>query len=143
MGLVRSTIRKGVSSPRRKVARGDYDFAVKGGAQGTIALMGQLGIPKGALVVTGKIIVDTAVLSLGSATVAVQVESAGDIVAATGKATWTLGVKNVLPADTTGSISASTAVLTTAARDISIVIGAADLTAGKFSVILEYLDPRA
>lgn len=124
-----------------KVARGDYDFAVDGGAVGTIGLIGSAVIPAGAIIICGFIDVLTTLTSGGAATIAVQVESAGDIVAATGVASWTAGLKNVLPAMTSGSITAATAVKTTAARDISVVIGAAALTAGKFRVVLHYLEP--
>ena len=42
---------------------------------------------------------------------------------------------------TTGALTASTVVRTSAARDISIVISAAAVTAGKFKVVLFYIDP--
>jgi hypothetical protein len=140
MSRIGGFTRRGVHTPRINRVRAVYDFAVNGGVQGTIVLRAKA-IPKGAIVTGGTIVVDTAVTSAGSATVAVQVEGAGDVVATTAKASWTTGVKNVLPADTTGSITAATKVKTTAVRDISIVIATADLTAGKFHVILDYIDP--
>jgi hypothetical protein len=69
--------------------------------------------------------------------VAVQVEAANDIVnaAAVSGAPWsTTGRKSVIPVFT-----GATTVLTTAARDISIVIAAAALTAGQFDVVLFYV----
>lgn len=123
----------------RRTLRADYDFAVNGGAVSTIALLGATTIPASAVVTEGYIDVVTACTSGGAATIAVQVQSAGDIVAATAVASWTTGIKNVLPADTSGSLTAATAVKTTAARDVSVVIAAQPLTAGKFSVYLTYV----
>lgn len=133
---------EGVTGTRLKVARGDYSFAVDAGAQGTIALMGATLVPSGSIILAGYIEVTTQLTSGGAATIAVQVEGAGDIVAATAVASWTAGRKNVLPAFTTGSVTAATSVKTTAARDISIVIATADLTAGVFKVVLFYHDAQ-
>lgn len=122
-------------------ARADYSFAVNAGAIGTIALTGSTFIPSGAIIVDGFIEVTTALTSGGAATIAVQVEGAGDIVAATAVASWTLGRKNILPTLGSGSLTASTVVKTTAARDISVVIATAALTAGIFKVVLEFVEP--
>jgi hypothetical protein len=121
-----------------KVLRGRYDFAVDGGGTGTIVVSdGQDKIPAGAYILGGFIEVDQAVTSGGAGTVAVQAEAANDIVnaAAVSGAPWsTTGRKSVIPVFT-----GATTVLTTAARDISIVIGAAALTAGQFDVVLFYV----
>jgi len=144
MPFIGSTIPEGVSSPRLKTARGEYNFALDGGAVGTIALMGAANIPLGATIIGGWIEVQTQLTSGGAATIAVQVEGAGDIVAATAVATWTAGLKKIVPGLTAAAdLSASAAVRTTAARDISIVIAAFALTAGKLSVCLLYTDPLA
>lgn len=143
MPFIESSVAEGGSSPRFKVARGIYDFAVDGGAVSTIALMGSTAIPSGATIVGGFIDVHTQLTSGGSATIACQVNAANDILTAVAVASWTTGVKNILPAPTTGALTASTAVRTTAARDISIVIATAALTAGRFSVVLYYIDPLA
>jgi hypothetical protein len=119
-----------------KFARGRYDFAVDGGAIGTITITAEK-IPANAIILGGVLEVDTAVTSGGAATVAVQVEAAGDVVAAAAVsgAPWsTTGRKSVIPAFT-----GATALKTTAARDISIVIAAATLTAGQFDVFLVYI----
>jgi hypothetical protein len=119
-----------------KFVRGRYDFAVDGGAVGTIAITAEK-IPANAIILGGLVEVDTAVTSGGSATVAVQVEGAGDIVAAAAVsgAPWsTTGRKSVVPAFT-----GATTVKTTAARDISIVVAAAALTAGVVDVYLAYI----
>jgi hypothetical protein len=120
-----------------KFARGRYDFAVDGGSVGTITISAQK-IPTNAIILTGVVEVDTAVTSGGSATVAVQVEAANDIVnaAAVSGAPWsTTGRKSTIPVGT-GAAS----VKTTQARDISIVIATAALTAGAFDVYLAYID---
>ena len=142
MPLIESAPTEGVTSTRLKVARGDYSFAVDGGAQGTIALMGGTLIPSGAIIVGGFVEVTTALTSGGAATIACQVNAANDILTAVAVASWTAGRKNILPAMTSGALTASTSVKTTAARDISIVIAAADLTAGAFKVVLFYVDPQ-
>lgn len=124
------------------VVRGRYDFAVDGGAQSTIAITSGTPIPSGATVVGGYVDVLTQCTGPG-ASIACQVEGANDVLTAVGIASWTAGVKNVLPAPTTGALTASTAVRTTAARNVSIVISAAAVTAGKFDVVLYVIPPTA
>lgn len=118
----------------RRVARNVYDFAVDGGAIGTIALRGE-SIPSGAIVINTLIRVLTPVTSGGAATVALQAESAGDVqaAAAVSGAPWsTAGAKRA-------TLTATSApVITTAPRTPSAVIAAATLTAGKFVVYTYY-----
>lgn len=144
MPIIQTTISEGVPNPRLKIARGDWDFAVDGGAQGDIALMGDTEIPSGATILGGWVEVETQLTSGGAATIALKVEGAGDIVPATGVASWTAGRKKIVPAmDSDNALAAAADVRTTAARDITMTIAAADLTAGKLSVILVYADPLA
>ena len=113
-----------------------YDFAIHGGAAGTISLRQKL--PSGAIVVNSLIEVLTVPTSGGSATIAVTVQSAGDVVAATaiGSAPWsTTGRKVGVPDFATASDSFKC----TADRDITAVVATADLTAGKFNVFLWYV----
>lgn len=124
------------------VVRGRYDFAVDGGAQGTIAITSGTPIPSGSTIVGGYVDVLTQCTG-ATATIACQVEGANDILSAVAIASWTTGRKNVLPAPTSGALTSSTAVRTTAARNISIVIATADLTAGKFDVVLFVIPPAA
>lgn len=124
-----------------KIARADYDFAVDAGAVGTLALLGATDVPSGAIILGGVLKVVTVPTSGGGATMAIQVEAANDIVtaAAIAGAPWsTTGRKSVIPVFT-----GATSVETTAARDISLVIGTAALTAGKFTLFLVYIDPTA
>jgi hypothetical protein len=120
-----------------KFSRGRYDFAVDGGAIGSIAITAQK-IPANAIILGGVVEVDTALTSGGAATVAVQVEAANDTVnaAAVSGAPWsTTGRKSTIPAFT-----GATTLKTTAARDISVVIATATLTAGVFDVFVAYID---
>ena len=114
---------------------GEYDFAVDGGAQGTIVLRSPGGspIPIGSVVMGGVLDIITSCLS-GAGTMALQVEGAGDTLAASLQAALTAGRKNVVP-DFTGT----TSVKTTAARSPSLVIATGAFTAGKFRLILFYV----
>lgn len=123
-----------------KTVQAEYDFAVDGGATSTITLRAAPDngdnqgntIPVGAVITGGYIDVATSCLS-ATGTIAVQVEGAGDILAATAQAGLTAGRKSVIPAGT-----GATAVKTTTARSIAIVIATAAFTAGKFRVVLFY-----
>ena len=137
MGLVNVPIKEGVNSPRIYTARGTYDFTVEGGAVSTIGLMGATLLPAGITIIGGYVDVQTQVTGAG-ASIACQVEAANDILTAVAIASWTTGRKNILPQLGAGALTASTVVRTTAARDISIVISAAVVTAGRFHVVLFY-----
>lgn len=125
-------------------ARGRYAFAEDGGAVSTIALTTGTLIPSGSIVIGGYIDVLTALTSGGAATIAVQVEAAGDIVGTVAVASWTLGRKNIKPALAAGDLTANAAVVkTTADRNISAVVATAALTAGVFEVVLLIIPPLA
>ena len=144
--VFQATIARGTPGPRPKMARGIYSFADDGGVVGTIALMGAVTgvIPAGATVWGGWVEVTEALTSGGAATAAIQVEAAGDIVPAQTLGTWTTGRKRIIPAAASSTVlAAATDVRTTLDRDVSLVIGAFDLTAGAFSVVLFYTDPLA
>ncbi len=121
-----------------KTYRADYSFAADGGAVSTIALSGTTGIPLGAVILSAYIDVTTALTSGGAPTVALQIESAGDVQAAVAisGAPWsTTGLKL-----SSARTRAAAPVATTAARDVSAVIATAALTAGAFRVYVEYLE---
>lgn len=126
----------GLSMGRRRSAVGVYSFAVDGGAVGDITLRGDT-IPSGAAIVDAYIKVGTALTSGGAATVAIKTEGAADINAADAisGAPWsTTGVKRA-------DFTATTApVVTTAARAITATVGTAALTAGAFTVVVEYVE---
>jgi hypothetical protein len=121
-----------------KIWRGSYDFAVDGGATGTLALRSNDGaIPSGAVVTGGYLQVTAGFTTGTSATGALQVNAANDLQTATivsGAPFSTTGNKDIVP-DSTGS----TAITTTAARAPSFVIGTGTVTAGAFTLILEYI----
>jgi len=117
--------------------RGRYDYSVDGGAIGSVDLTTEE-IPANALILGGFIEVDTAPTSQGAATVAVSVESAGDIVsaAAISGAPWsTTGFKDIAP-DFTGS----SVIRTTEPRKITASVAVAALTAGVFDVVLFFVE---
>ena len=138
MGIIEGSGRAGVGLGvgRRRLAVGLYNFATDGGAVSDITLRGDT-IPSGALITDVLIHVDTALTSGGAATVALKAESAADLNAADviSGAPWsTTGAKR-------GDLTATTApVKTTAARPIVATVGAAALTAGKFSVYVSFLE---
>lgn len=112
-----------------------YDFAKMGGAIGDIYLLGNR-LPKGAVATNSYMRVITAIT--GGATVAVTLESAGDVQAAAADsgAPWsTTGLK-----DTTNPEPGTEAgyILCTANRAPKITVSVAAITAGKFYVVLEY-----
>lgn len=106
-----------------------YDFAVDGGAVGTINI-GH--VPNNVVVLGAKIDIRTTLTSGGMATIALTLNSAGDIKAATAVASWSAG--NLAPE--TGATFGTATVKTTAARNLGVVIATADLTAGAFDVYL-------
>lgn len=119
-----------------KFSRGRYDFAVDGGAVGSINITAEQ-IPANAIILGGVVEVDTIVTSGGAGALAIQVEGAGDIVASAvvSGAPWsTTGRKSVIPVFT-----GATSVKTTATRHIVAVISAAALTAGQVDVFLVYI----
>ena len=135
-----------ISGARRRTARPaavyEYDFAIDGGAIATIPLRSVNGgpIPSGAVITDTVVDVLTIPTSGGAATAALQIEAAGDVVAAglISAAPWsTLGRKAGTP------VSAATSIKTTAERTPALVVGAAALTAGKVRVTVEYIDPNA
>lgn len=117
-------------------ARFRYDFAVEGGAVGSIALASS-GLPANAVVLGGFLDVITPLTSGGAATAGLSLEGAGDLVAATviSGAPWdSTGRKNIIPAAT-----GATSVKTTVTRIPALVVAVAALTAGVFDLYVEYL----
>lgn len=120
-----------------QIARGRYSFAVDGGATGDIPLTAETIVPSGAIVLGGFIELTTALASGGSATVALKVEGAADLLAATAfdNAIWAnVGRKSIIPVFT-----GATTVKTTAARKLQATVAAAALTAGAFDLTVFYI----
>lgn len=123
-----------------RVARATYDFAVKGGAIGAIGL--GVTLPDNAVVIGGFVDVITTCTTAGAdaGTMAIHVESAGDIVAAIAVSDvsnpWDAGKHAIVPKANTPE---STGVKLTAARQITATIAGQAFTAGKFVVFLFYV----
>jgi hypothetical protein len=107
-----------------------YDFAVNGGAVGSILLSAW--VPAGFVIVDGFTDVITQLTGAG-ASVALTVESAGDMLAATVIGTMgTTGRHALVPVN-----SAAASVKTTAQRQVTFTIsGGSGLTAGKLVIYL-------
>lgn len=138
MGVIEGTrkVGAGLGNGGRKSAVGLYSFATDGGAVGDITLRGD-SIPSGAVIVDAYIKVGTVLTSGGAATVAIKTEGAADINAADAisGAPWsTTGTKRA------DFISTTAPVTTTASRSIVATVGTAALTAGVFTVVVEYIE---
>lgn len=120
-----------------KCVAGQFDFAKLGGAVGDYLL--GVKIPAGAVIVNAFCTVLTAGDSADdTATIAVKVESANDIIsaAAVSGAPWsTTGQKQGVPDWATVADYKTT----TAERDITVSIAVQALTAGKFNVYVFYV----
>jgi hypothetical protein len=122
---------------RTKWARAYYDFATDGGAVGAINLRGDQ-IPSGAVVLDTIIDVKTVVTSGGAATVSLGLNTATDV-----RAAATLSTAPALNAAASphGAVTRATAALSaTANRHVVATIATAALTAGRFSVLVEYVE---
>jgi hypothetical protein len=112
-----------------------YDFAKHGGAVGAITVYGD-NIPKDAIILDGIIRVNTAVTATGSATVAIMAQGAGDILAALGKASFTLNAKlDVVPLCT----AATCILLTAAIKSLTFTVAVDALLTGKVTVSLRWM----
>lgn len=120
--------------------KGTYDFSKLGGAVGSVSLLDDDGmaikIPTGSLVLNAFIFVPTALTSGGSATIALNIESAGDLLAATAVASYSAAAKLQGIPDF-GTLS--DAVLTTAERTLQATIATAALLTGKFEAFVFYV----
>jgi hypothetical protein len=137
MSTIEGTNRVGAGlNGRPKVAVAEYDFAVDGGATGTLTLRGDQ-IPAGAVIVDSLINVKTKPESGGEATISLGGEAEGDLQAAkkVSEAPWSTATPK------RGAVTATaTPVVTTAARSITAKIATAALTKGKFQVVVTYLE---
>lgn len=120
-------------------ARAKYKFADDGGVQGDINLLPSAVLPSGALVVGGFMNVITPPTSGGAATIAIKVEGAADLqsAAAISGAPWSTGGLKAM----TKTPFSGAPIKLTAARNVVATVGAANLTAGEFEVVVFYLAP--
>lgn len=124
---------------RIKVARAYYDFATDAGAVGALNLRGDK-LPSGALVLRAYVNVATLVASgTSAATLSLGIEGAADVRAAN-----TI-VNATTQLSTTGNkvtlLTGTTAPLAlTADRHVVATIAVEAVTAGRFSVLVEYIE---
>lgn len=119
-----------------KIKRFEYDFNKEGGAVGDITLRGGK-IPANAIVVWGNVWVEVAVVGTTS-TVALKLQSAADVLAATAEASLSL---NAL-LDTVPDFAAANAIRCTADRSLVATVAVNPLTAGKLVVTLAFIMPK-
>jgi hypothetical protein len=120
------------------VAYSEYDFAKDGGAVGDIVLRGNV-LPAGALITNGWVEVETALAGGATSTVALKVVSAADLMAAMGVGNFAANVQ--LPVGVAGPIGKTLGPLA-AYKTPTLTVAAAALTAGKFTLALEYIIAR-
>lgn len=121
---------------RFRCAKFRYDIKQDGGAVGDIVIEpGKL--PNGALVHQGFLEGIRAVTSGGLATVALGINAAGDLLAATAKAS--LGAGALVVSDQVTFAAAPLKL--TARKGLTVTIGTDLLTDGAFDVLVYYTDP--
>lgn len=122
-----------------RVARFVYDLGVAANLPVGAHTLG-VTIPINAIIVGGFVDVNTAITGEASATLALSVEGANDIISAAvvSGAPWsTIGRKAIVPKANTPE---STSVKTTAARLITATVGTAALLTGKLTGYLYYVE---
>lgn len=123
-------------APKYRLALFQYDFDVHGGAVGTVTVRGNP-IPDNALITGGMIVTKTNPASSGSATIQLKAVGTDDVLASTAYSALTTAARDDIVPDYT----ASTSILTTAeVSSLTMTIGTAALTAGKFVVVLAYME---
>lgn len=123
---------------RTKWARAFYDFATDAGAVGTLTLRGDK-IPAGARVLSAVIDVTTLVATTaGTGTVALGINSTTDL--RTAVVVGTAPAINVTGAVNTASTRATAPITLTADKDVVATIATNAITAGAFTVLVEYLE---
>ena len=140
-GLVKS-IQDATNNGTLKIVKFTFDAGIE--ANRTVGAHGTgITIPSGSLVVGGVFIVDTLFTSASSnsGTIAIKVESAGDIQAAaavSGAPYSTTGKKEIVPKINTPE---STSILLTEEREITCTVAVAALLTGKLHGFLIYVAP--
>lgn len=120
--------------------KGNYSFAVQGGAVGDVTLLDDNGqpvkIPSGALVRNVAVVVDTTLTAAGAATLDLNLQSANDLVVAADFDDWNAGVKvQGIPDFAT----VADQILLSAERTLTLSINSNALTAGIFRVFVDYV----
>jgi len=116
-----------------------YDFAVKGGAVGTIDLCGKKAIPAGSYIVSGFYTVEQAFTSGGAATVALgDAASSGRYLAATSYSNAAFALNNIAQYAIGVPFYADVANK----GKLSLTIAGAALTAGKLKMMVLVYKPK-
>lgn len=120
---------------RIRHAIAEYDFALDGGAVGTLQLRGGK-IPQGAIIVDSLLEVETVPnASLDTLSLGAEITTDLQAAAARNAAPWsTVGAKRMTLTATAAPIK------TTAERSVQFAINTSVLTAGKFKVSVSYLE---
>ena len=121
--------------------KGNYKFSRDGGAVGDINLkdqdgVGLLVVPSGAVIVNAIVHVTTAFTSGGAATIDLNSEAANDLLAAGAVASFSSNAK-IQGIPDFGTLA--DAVITTAARTLSLSVNVAALTEGEANVYVFYV----
>jgi hypothetical protein len=122
---------------RRHTAEAVFDFAINGGSIGAKNL-GEF-IPRGAVIRRAWYdVLSTFTSGTDAATIALQVESAGDLVTAIAISDvsnpWDAGIHDAIPVDT-----AATAIKTSAVNELQAVVAVEALTGGRLRLFVEYM----
>jgi len=128
----------------KKYIEGFYNFSVDGGSQGTFNLCGTETFGDSYIVTNAYYAVSQTFTSSGdSATIALSIEGANDLVSAIaisdGTNPWDASGAFVqcIPDGTVGNF-----IILSDDRELTMTVGVEDLTAGKLSVILEVIEIR-
>jgi len=125
--------RKGLNAAMR-VAYFEWSFAKDGGALGTIVLRGDR-LPAGAVIIGGKIHINTAVTGGANAVLSLHI-GAAEVLPDTAMAALTLNaILDVVP----NNAAANCILVATGGTGVSMTVGGAALTAGKITLALQYL----
>ena len=121
----------------KNVLKAVWDFAVQGGAVGSLLLLDDRGnpakLPSGSIITGGLIEVITALTSTGgTGTVALTANAAADLLAAVDADTLS-ALHALIPVGT-----AATAIKLTAERQITLTIATNALLTGKIAVYIDY-----
>lgn len=125
-------------SSKKGVAYSEYDFAKDGGVVGDIVLRGTV-LPAGAVITSGWLEVATAVTGGATSTLALKVVAAADLMAA--MAPGNFEADKLIPLGQIGPIGKAIGPLA-AYKTPTLTVGTAALTAGKFTLALEYIITR-
>lgn len=140
MGSAASKVRLGNVLDRQVgSAIGKYNFAVSGGAVGTISLLDDDGkalkLPAGAIITNVMIDVITSPTSGGSPTIAIGAAATNDLLTATAIGSLTAGRYQGIPDWAT----VADQIKLSAEQTLDMTIATAALTAGRFNVHVQYV----